>query len=293
VNGNDAIRRERFDNLLAEVPADVIESADAEHKRFRDAFQLGKCYLCDQPLTHFDVSKPCLHWLLKPPGFKKRFFPKVVERFGYLELQKFLRWVANEGEFASNINDLPVEAGGKMLASTIVHDDLEWSFSCSESDFAGHPRSQEAKHPHYHFQMRVRKQPLIFFNDFHVPFSAKDLVKLEAERAKPSKRLFPHGEGMHDILNEDTLESFVRLPADGPSGEPLITLDVFAEARTKEGFKAEDVMAAVRRAAKTGARPGAGLLDLKDAKVQGVVRPGPGVTPLKQREGGRGKKADD
>jgi hypothetical protein len=292
VSGNQAQKREGFKNLLADLPADVMADADSEHGRFRAAFQAGKCYLCNHPLTHFDVSKPCPHWLLKPSGFKKRFFRKLVERFGYLDLQKFLRWVANEGEFATNINDLPVEADGKMLASTIVYGDLEWSFSCSESDFAGHPKSQDAKHPHYHFQMRVRKQPFIFYNDFHAPFSEKDLLELEAERTKPSKRLFPHGEGMHDILNEDTLEDFAKLPAHGSSGEPLITLDAVAVAPTKEGFRVEDVMTAARQAVKTGARPGAGFFNLKDAKVRGVVRPAPGITPLEKRKG-PAKKAED
>ncbi|MCW1994385.1 UNVERIFIED_ORG: hypothetical protein M2425_005837 [Bradyrhizobium japonicum] len=290
---NQAKQRERFKNLLAKVPTKVIEAAEDEHERFRASFGAGNCYLCDQPLTHFDVTTPCMHWLLKPPGLKKRFFRRVVERFGYFDLQKFLRWVANEDEFATNINDLPVEAEGKLLASTIVYRDLEWSFSCSENDFAGHPQTQDAKHPHYHFQMRVRKQPFIFYNDFHAPFSSSDVATLNAERATPRKRSFPHGEGMHDVLNDDTLHEFVKLPADGKNGEPLITMDVFAKAPTKEGFKVEDVMEAVRQAVKEGARPGAGLLNLKGAKVQGIVRPGPGMTPMQGREGGRARKGTD
>ncbi|EHR05400.1 hypothetical protein [Bradyrhizobium sp. WSM471] len=293
MSGNQAQKRDHLKNLLAEVPIAVIQHADAEHGRFQAAFQVGDCYLCNHPLKHFDVTQPCPHWLLNPPGFKKRFFKKLSERFGYLDLQNFLRWVANESEFAININDLPIEADGKMLASTIVYEDFEWSFSCSDSDFAGHPTSQEAKHPHYHFQMRVRKQPLIFYNDFHAPFSSDDLAKLEVIRARPPKRLFPHGEGMHDLLNEDTLEDFVKLPADGPSGEPLVTFDAIAIAPTKEGFRVEDVMVAVRKAAKTGARPGAGLLNLKDAKVQGIVRPAEGLLPIAKRKGGRSKDSAD
>jgi hypothetical protein len=293
VSNNQAQNRERLKNLLADVPCTAIEDADEEHGRFRAAFLDGKCYLCNHPLKHFDVSQPCPHWLLKPPGFKKRFFKKLVERFGYLDIQKFLRWVANEDEFATNINDLPVEAGGKMLATTILYGDFEWSFSCSESDFSGHPKSQEAKYPHYHFQMRVRKQPLILYNDFHAPFSKSDLSELKAVQAKPAKRLFPHGEGMHDVLNDDTLEEFVKLPAGGSSGAPLITFDAIAIAPTKEGFRVEDVMAAVREAAKTGARPAAGLLNLKGAKVKGIVRPAAGLPPIAKRKGGRGKDSDD
>ena len=287
---NQAKQRERFDNLLSKIPADAMNLAQAEHERFRAAFNAGDCYLCGQSLTHFDITTPCPHWLLKPSGFKKRFFRKLVDRFGYFDLQKFLRWVANEDEFATNINDLPVESDGKFLASTIVYRDFEWSFSCSDSDFLGHPQTYDAKHPHYHFQMRIRKQPFIFYNDFHVPFSSSDITTLDAARTTPLKRAFPHGEGMHDVLNDGTLDTFVKLPADGKNGDPVITLDVIAEAPTKEGFKVEDVMQAVRQAVKERARPGAGLLNLKGAKVHGIVRPGPGMAPMQAREGGRSRK---
>jgi hypothetical protein len=292
MNGNQAEQRERLKNLLADLPAKVIEAADAEHQNFRAAFQASNCYLCGDPLAHFDASKPCPHWLLKPAGFKKRFFQKLVDRFGYFDIQKFLRWVANEGEFATNINDLPVEAAGKMLATTIVYGDFEWSFSCTESDLAGHPTTQNAKHPHYHFQMRVNKQPLIFYNDCHAAFSENDLATIKAEQAKPSKRLFPHGEGMQDVLNPDTLEDFVRIPTSKAPGNPRITMDAIAEAPTKEGFKSEDVMAAIQQAVKDGLPPAAGLLNLKGAKVQGVIRPAEGMTPLAKRGGGRRKDPD-
>jgi hypothetical protein len=293
VSVNQALQRERLENLLADLPEALLERADAEHQKFRTAFQAGQCYLCGYALTDFVAAKPCPHWLLKPAGFKKRFFQKLVEQFGYFDIQQFLRWAANEGEFATNINDLPVEGDGKMLATTIVYGDLEWSFSCTESDFAGHAKTQNAKHPHYHFQMRVRKQPFIYYNDFHAPFSDKDMVKLKAEQAKPSKRLFPHGEGMHDILNQDRLEDFVKLPTDKAPDNPRVTVDAWAESRSKQGFKSEDVMAAVRHAVKTGARPAAGLLNLKDATVRAVVRPAPGMTPLAKREGGRGNSDDN
>ena len=140
----------------------------------------GQCYLCSEALTTFDQAKPCQHWLLKPEGFGKEHFERLANQHSWLILENYLRWVANEGAFAKNINDLENEGTGKLVELTINYKNLEWSFSCSASDLSGHEGGGEhSKRPHYHFQLRVDCKPFIKYNDFHLPLSAADVGLLE------------------------------------------------------------------------------------------------------------------
>src|SRR5216684_6751893 len=102
---NDKIKGEgkQLADFLASAPQTLIDEgnlaqraeADSEHREFKEAYDKGKCYLCGDAITAFDESKPCAHWLLNPEGFrKKNHFPTVTERFGFHQLQLFLRWVA-------------------------------------------------------------------------------------------------------------------------------------------------------------------------------------------------------
>lgn len=151
-----------------------FKNAEAEHKRF---------------LEHFISKKvPCPHWLLKPKGFKKNDLPAITEYYGFFQIQSFLRWVANQDGFARNINDLIDEGtGSKLFEVTIKYKNLEWAFSCAESDFQGHLTSQHSKHSHYHFQMRIDRRPFINYSDFHLPFSERDIINIEAIRANPDR----------------------------------------------------------------------------------------------------------
>jgi hypothetical protein len=147
-------------------------AAEEEYQIFLEHFAKGSCYLCLKPLASFSKKSPCLHWLLNPKGFKKKDFPAIAKRYGYFQIQSFLRWVANRDDFARNINDLPEEGtDGKLFEVTIKYKRLEWAFSCAESDYEGHATSQHAKHQHYHFQMRIDRRPFINYSDFHLPFS--------------------------------------------------------------------------------------------------------------------------
>ena len=107
-------------------------AAEAEYQRFLDHFGRDSCYLCERPLASFSKTSPCPHWLLKPKGFKKNDLPAVAERYGFYQIQSFLRWVANQDGFAKNINDLPEEgSGSKLFEVTIKYKNLEWAFSCA------------------------------------------------------------------------------------------------------------------------------------------------------------------
>ena len=133
--------------------------AEAEHRKFAEHFHVGKCSICGNELTSFNMGQPCVHWLLVPLGFTKSRFMDVADKFDLFQIQIFLRWVANEDAFARNINDFSDEGTGKLIELTIRTRDWEWAFSCGEGDFIGHKSESEAsQRPHYHFQMRYKKK---------------------------------------------------------------------------------------------------------------------------------------
>lgn len=231
-----------FAKFLESLPENVrvrgneesFRAAEAEHRRFLEDFGKGYCYLCKKPLASFSKKIPCPHWLLKPKGFKKKDFLAIAQRYGFFQIQSFLRWVANQEGFARNINDLPDEgSGGKLFEVTIKYKNLEWAFSCAESDYQGHATSQHAKHQHYHFQMRIERRPFINYSDFHVPFSNMDVINIEAMRTLPDqvKQRFTFGEGMNDVLNDDTVEHIVNATVAGDvSDEAAFKIDTIVMA---------------------------------------------------------------
>jgi len=115
-----------------------FEESKKQFNEFRNAIHVGKCSLCDKSLNYFNESEPCLHWLLKPSGFKKKHLPLINSMFGHERIQSFLRWYVNSFDLFVGINDLDEEhAPGKIMAVTIKHGDLEWSFNISPEDLKG------------------------------------------------------------------------------------------------------------------------------------------------------------
>lgn len=265
------------------------KNAEDEFKRFNEHFANGSCYLCKRPLHSFSKKLPCPHWLLKPKGFKKNDLPAVAEVYGFYQIQAFLRWIANTEAFAKNINDLPEEgSGNKLFEVTIRWKNLEWAFSCAESDYQGHATSQHSKHPHYHFQMRLDNRPLINYSDFHLPFSEMDIINIEAMRAGPShlKQRFSFGEGMNDVLSNETAESLVNttIPAEDES-DGAISINSIAMAEEGKTIRGDDVYAIYQEAKAKGVTMASLLHKLPNAKTQVIVTPGPGVVEQAPRSG--------
>jgi hypothetical protein len=294
---------EKLGEIIASAPSEVREeinrkqkvAADVEHASFKEAFDQGNCYLCGDALTSFDESKPCAHWLLNPTGFrKKQHFAKVTEKYGFHQLQSFLRWIANEDGFAKNINDMADEGTGKLREVTIRYKDYIWSFSCTQNDFMGHG-SGTHQTPHYHFQMRQGPRSVINFNDFHVPFSDADIHEISAEMANPKiKRRWGHGEGMNSVFQPDIIEAMLDGDVVNSSGEGLgeFKFDHIIEADEGTSMNGDDIQALFQESKDTGV-PVAVLLRkgrIPNAKVRTIVTPGPGVVEQKSRSGRGGKK---
>jgi hypothetical protein len=268
------------------------QEALAQHKLFKEKFRAGQCCFCGDALTAFDAAKPCRHWLLKPVGFGKEHFGLLAKEHSWTVLENYLGWVANEGAFAQNINDLADEGTGKLVESTIKYETIAWSFSCGAGDLAGHEGGAEAsKRPHYHFQMYVDEKPFIRFNDFHLPLSETDIGFLECMRSNPGKvrKRLAGGEGMSEVLDESMLEHVVRLGRSGTTEDEAenapIKLDTFIMAEPGRTIKGEDIYNLIQAAKAEGVTLSSKVRELRDVSVHTIVSPGPGVVEQAPRKG--------
>jgi hypothetical protein len=289
-------RRAMPESVRDQLNRRAFENAKANHEQFRTAYLAGRCFNCGQKLNSFDPQHPCVHWLLKPPGFTKRHFLDVARRFSLFQIQMFLRWVANEEAFAKNINDLSDEGTGKLVEVTIRYKDIEWSFSCSETDFFGHTAaSPEAQRPHYHFQMRHKGQAFIRFNDFHVALLPQDIHLIEAGRAAAGgyKVRFAGGEGMQDVLNEDILEDLVMRGCQATSAdEEMLHLQTMIVAKDGETISGETVYNMFKEAQAKNVTVASLAKNLSNASALTIVDRGPAVVDQAPRSGRGSKKSD-
>lgn len=281
-------------------PEEIARINELEHRRtcesyerFKSQFTKGRCYLCGAPLKTFSSTKPCIHWLLRPKGFKKKSFSLLFGEFGYFQMEAYARWVANYETPSMNINDLTDERSEtKVFETTIKYRHIEWSFSCSPSDIQGHV-GKASNFPHFHLQMKMDGQSFIAFNDFHIPFKDEDLWKLELMRDQntPFEHRFMFGEGMEDVFNHVPLETLIdeSMTADNES-EGTFHFRTIVMAKEGEGISGETLNQLFAESKKTG-QTMASLLQRLDANVSTIVAPGPGVPELVKRSG-RGSKKD-
>jgi hypothetical protein len=286
-----------FKALQAVRRPEAVEDAagkksDAEaHKEFHDKFQAGQCSFCNEALSSFDAAKPCRHWLLKPAGVEKKDIELLGIKYGWGTLENYLRWVANEGAFARNINDLADEASGKLIEITMKYDSLQWSFSCGSNDLDGHETNSDAsKKPHYHFQMYVDNKPFVRYNDYHLPLTAADAEYLSLMRQNPriKRANVAGGAGTTDLLKDKSVEELAALGRSAQTEEEVkdgaVGLTTIVE---KKGMPVEDVMNAIRGALARGESATSGLLKL-NAPMKTIGAAGPGVVrQAARREGTR------
>jgi len=182
---------------------------DDEYLRFTQGYKNSKCYFCNCTFDTYDRNNPCLHWLLRICAFRKKDFRLIIDQFNFHQLSAYLRWVSNIEHGVKNINDLKEESiEKKIFETTIKWKNIEWTLDCSQSDFDGHGKSK-ADYPHWHFQMKVDDLQFINFNDYHIPFTKDDIVKLSLHKDEESN--FSHsfgygGSGMQDAMDNLDLD---------------------------------------------------------------------------------------
>lgn len=282
--------KKAFQNLSPEEIGKINEEAhrqtEVSFQAFKEGFHCGLCYLCGRPLKSFSAEKPCIHWLLRPKGFKKKNFKALFNTFGYFQMEVYARWVANQETPFKNINDLLLEKNEKKIfETTIRYKHIEWSFSCSPSDLEGHNTSSVANFPHFHFQMRIDKRPFIDYSDFHVPFKEEDIWKLAMlhQNELPFQHNFTYGEGMQSILREEILEAIAdnSLPAENEE-EASFRFDTIVMAKPGETIPGAEIAALIEESKRTG-EPLSKLARKLDANVQTFVSPGDGVPEIAER----------
>lgn len=281
-----------FAQFMASLPSSEIDrvnelsrkEAQAQHKAFSEAFKAGSCCFCSDALASFDAAKPCRHWLLKPEGVRKEHIEKLAAQLSWSVLENYVRWVANEEAFAQNINDLADEDTGKLLELTVKYKNLEWSFSCGDTDLAGHEGGGDhSKVPHWHFQMYVDGKPFVRYNDYHLPLSDADAGFLEFMRTHPGKvhRRLAGGVGMSEVFHESMLEELVakgRSGADEAEVERApIKLDTIIMADPGTTIRGEDIYNLIQAARAEGVTATSKLRELKNVSVKTIVSAGPGV----------------
>jgi hypothetical protein len=271
-----------------------LEQSQAEHTRFKEDFSNGDCYLCHTPLNSFNRDAACLHWLLKPSGFEKSDIDIVMNKYGFFRTQTYLRWVANQEAFARNINDMPEEGTGKLFETTIRFKNIEWSFSCAQSDYLGHPNSNHA-YPHFHFQMRIDNRPFFDYGDRHIPFKEQEIITIEAMQSSPDviKARFLFGEGMSEVLTDETVEHIVNeTVTDGISEENApFKIDTLVMADEGKTISGDDLYNIIQEAKAKKVTIASLMHKIPNANVRVMVTPGSGVVEQATRSKGKKPKS--
>lgn len=269
-----------------------IAESEAQHARFKEAFDQGRCYVCDGDLAAFDEKKPCLHWLLRPAGVKKRHYPAVAEEFGMMAIQSWVRWVANEGGWAKNIADTADEH--HIVQVTARYGDYAWSISCGKTDFAGHA-GKNSDFPHYHLQMSIKNRPFISYNDFHFRIHDDELAILKAMEATGVKSKFVNGESFDEVLATMDPEWVINLPVDRTADPESAAFNMQTVLIADEGttISGDDIYEMFQQAKRDGVSFASRAHTIPNSSGRTLIGEGPGVVDPAPREGGRGSKRSD
>ncbi len=272
-----------------------IERAKIQYTQFKERFSKGECYICNSKLSDFDENNPCVHWLLRPNGFKKEHFKLILEKFDYSNIDSYLRWVANQEVLLQNINDLSEEKKETMIFEYIIkYKNLEWAFSCSKNDFEGHKNTREGKDPHYHFQMRIGNLPFINFGDFHIPLSEYDkyMIRVRRNEIKDVIHFDVFGSGMQSLFNLSPEEILKHAKTTEDFDKAAIHTSYVIQADPGKTISGDELADLMEESKRTGTPLWNLLPKLRSAKGIALVGPGDGVPEIFHRKG-RGSKNEN
>lgn len=272
---------------ILEINKKVLENTDKEYLEFKETFEKGICYLCNKRLESFEEKIPCIHWLLNPHGFEKKHFPQIFMNFEYSRIDPYLKWVANLERPIKNINNLKEEKNTSMIIEySIKYKNLEWSFSCKESDLTGHQGGKFGVIPHYHFQMRINGKPFINYSDYHIPLSEFDIAMVKAKGGRMEKVISTniYDAGMQDIADllspEEMLEAMSKAEKESDSAYHLQT---FVSAEGDNKISGTDLAKLIKEHNETNVPLATLVKKLKNVKVTTVIEPGEGVPNIAGR----------
>ncbi|MEE2526490.1 hypothetical protein V0U79_08940 [Hyphobacterium sp. HN65] len=280
---------------LEELSLSNRKQERADFAEFEAALKNDRCSLCGNPISHFSIKKPCLHWLLKPKGFKPKHLPVLYATTTFHHMDTFLRWAANSERLFQNINDLVAEkSSDKFIEHSIRFRNLEWAFSCAQSDRQGHASSQHGQNPHFHFQMQIDGRPFIRFNSFHLDFREYDefCFAVKAGRFKRLRGGHFCGAGMQDLIDRVSPETLIELStaSDDPKNAAF-DISTLIVAPAGERLTGDALRKIIETRKKTG-RSFASIVRDEHPAVGGttIISPGEGVAPMRRRSSSRGRQ---
>ena len=199
-------------------------------------------------------------------------------------------WVAYQENMSININNLFLERDkNKVWECTIKYKNLEWSLSCSTTDFEGHKNTKH-NFPHYHFSMKVNEKPFISWN--HIPLTKNDMMRIIAHKNPNNPFGFVHFwyiPGMEEIfdLGPNKLLNMMEKSED-EEGIPFhITSMIEMDNKTK--IPPEKITEVFLKSKKTGKPWAKFFSEIPELKSTIIIEPGKGVPEL-NRKPSRSKK---
>lgn len=233
------------------------EKYEREYSAFIEHYKNDECYLCGKSIATISKDNPCLHWLLRRCKFQKKDFPKILNNYDFYNISAYLRWVANAESGVRNINNLKEERSErKVFEITIKWKNIEWTLDCSKNDFEGHQGSK-TDFPHWHFQMRIDQRQFINFNDYHIPFSKDDQLKIILENDPDSgfyHSFGPGGQGMQehmDRIEKDPEEYIANAVSTSNPDEGAVHMQTIIKG-PHDGISSEKINQALEMARTTG-----------------------------------------
>lgn len=265
---------------------------EKDHEDFKFHLKRGECSLCGNLFTHFSVKKPCIHWLLGPygpKGFKKnKHFSLIYNKFAFHHIDAYLRWMANNEKPFININDLKEERSqNKKIEHTIKYKNIEWSFSCTDSDFAGHVDTFKGDIPHYHFQMKINDKVVISFNKYHLPFHDEDFFNFSVKNEEFGEKISYRegyatgfGGAVHSLGEAELLKT---LKYSENEEDAHFHMQTIMQSKPGETIKGEDIIELIKEREQIG-KPIALLADkLLNVDKTVFLSPGKAVPEISKR----------
>lgn len=285
--------KEEMKTFFNSIPKDVLEEGnrkqlektDEDYKEFTNAMDNNKCSLCGRSLKYFNKNEACLHWLLKPKGANKKRILEMLTcgKFGFFQVQSYIRWVGNYDKILGNINTLQDEKDPKKLFEiTVKYKDFTWTMNYSQSDFEGH-KGTKTDFPHYHFAMRVKDLPFIDFSNSHIPFTDPDLFNITALDAGVMASLPTYGAGLQDLFDNIDPEDIINSATSSSNKEEgVMNFSTFIEADEGETIKSEDIEKILKEHNETGV-PLAKLVKKLKCKTTTIISPGERIPDILHR----------
>lgn len=292
-------RSNHYDNInkmLSEIPYEKLKEyveldrrrTETQYTNFITHLKQGICSYCNHAIESFSSDKPCFHWLLNPKGFKKRCFPLLYNKYGFHQLEAYLRWLANTEAPFKYINDLDMEKNpSKIIEITIKYKNLEWSFACSKGDYEGHKDKHDGRYPHYHFQMKCNGQVIINYSGFHVPFNEYDefIFVVKKGDIKTLKYDHSYGSGMQSVMErmlpEELLEHMRNSEDRIDKGQ--FHLCTYIEADPGTTISGDEIADILKKSKETGVPVAKLVKELKNVKIVTTIKPGPDIPEIAVR----------